>query len=245
MSTIVIYDVDSVNIKFVVCPFETRCNAMPNLDPAPVDLKEACIVAAREVIAEQGVEGLSLRDVARKLGVSHQAPYRHYPSRDHLLAEIMRRCFEDFATHLDQGMDTVDADASLEAMGRAYLAYAQLKPLEYRLMFGTPWPEPAQHPELVRHALHAFNLLRHGLRRKHGDVPTEHARADQDAMFIWSALHGMASIAQANVMQHLDLAPQAAAGLEDDLMHKIGAALAAPHHPLAAKAAKAAKRSRP
>ena len=57
-----------------------------------LDLKEACIQAAREVIAEQGTEGLSLRDVARKLGVSHQAPYRHYPSRDHLLAAIMQRC---------------------------------------------------------------------------------------------------------------------------------------------------------
>jgi AcrR family transcriptional regulator len=38
------------------------------------DLKEACVQAAREVIAEQGVEGLSMRDVARKLGISHQAP---------------------------------------------------------------------------------------------------------------------------------------------------------------------------
>ncbi len=60
--------------------------AMPD---KPADLKEACIQAAREVIAEQGVESLSMRDVSRKLGVSHQAPYRHFPSRDHLLAEIM------------------------------------------------------------------------------------------------------------------------------------------------------------
>jgi AcrR family transcriptional regulator len=59
-------------------------------------LKEACVQAAREVIAERGVENLSMRDVARKLSVSHQAPYRHFESRDHLLAEIMRRCFVDF-----------------------------------------------------------------------------------------------------------------------------------------------------
>ena len=54
------------------------------------DLREACVQAAREVIAERGVEGLSMRDVARRLGISHQAPYRHFESRDHLLAEIMR-----------------------------------------------------------------------------------------------------------------------------------------------------------
>ena len=75
---------------------------MPRKIEEPIELKEACVRAAREVIAEHGVEQLSLREVARKLGVSHQAPYRHYPSRDHLLAEVMRRCFESFARSLDE-----------------------------------------------------------------------------------------------------------------------------------------------
>ena len=66
-----------------------------------LDVKEACVQAAREAIAEHGLEKLSLRDVARRLGVSHQAPYKHYPSRDHLLAEVMRRCFQRFAADLD------------------------------------------------------------------------------------------------------------------------------------------------
>lgn len=52
-------------------------------------------------MAAQGTEGLSMRDVARKLNISHQAPYKHFPSRTHLLAEIMRRCFEDFARFID------------------------------------------------------------------------------------------------------------------------------------------------
>ena len=65
------------------------------------DLRDACVCAAREAIAKHGIESLSLRDVARRLGVSHQAPYKHYPSRDHLLAEVMRRCFQQFAQHLD------------------------------------------------------------------------------------------------------------------------------------------------
>jgi AcrR family transcriptional regulator len=83
---------------------------MPRLQTAaapPLDLRDACIVAAQEVIAERGVENLSLRDVARKLGVSHQAPYRHYPSRDHLLAEVMRRCFQRFAAPPGCGLRAV------------------------------------------------------------------------------------------------------------------------------------------
>ena len=63
-------------------------------------LKAACLKAAREAIAEHGLEQLSLREVARRLGVSHQAPYKHFPSRDHLLAEVIRQCFEDFAASL-------------------------------------------------------------------------------------------------------------------------------------------------
>ncbi len=184
-------------------------------------LREACVQAAREVIAEHGVESLSMRDVARKLNISHQAPYRHFESRDHLLAEIMRRCWADFAQHLDDRPRTGNPGADLEAMGHAYLSYARRKPLEYRLMFGTPWPEPAQHPDLVQHAVRAFNLLRDSLRAMHGGQPEEHAQADRQAMFIWSTLHGMASITQANVMQHLNLAAGVEQALPADVMARI------------------------
>jgi AcrR family transcriptional regulator len=193
-------------------------------DPAS-SLKEACVQAAREVIAEHGVESLSMRDVARKLGISHQAPYRHFESRDHLLAEIMRRCFADFARHLDERPRTGNPEADLGAMGHAYLNYARQKPFEYRLMFGTPWPEPAQHPALVQHAVHAFNLLRDSLRAMHGHRPEQHAQADREAMFIWSTLHGMASITQANLMQHLNLAKGVERALPADLMARIGLGL--------------------
>ena len=197
-----------------------------------LDLKEACIQAAREVIAEQGIEGLSLRDVARKLGVSHQAPYRHYPSRDHLLAAIMQRCFEDFANNLDQASQTHTSDALL-GMGEAYMRYAAQHPLEYRLMFGTPWPEPAAHPELVRHAVHAFDLLRNHLLQRlqqrasapQSDMLALLAQAELQALFIWSALHGMASIQQSNVMQHLVLTPGVPAQSEPYLMGMMHTAL--------------------
>lgn len=190
-----------------------------------LELKEACIQAAREVIAEQGVEGLSMRDVARRLDISHQAPYRHFPSRDHLLAEIMRRCFEDFADFLDQNANAHSQDA-LRAMGEAYMAYAAQKPLEYRLMFGTPWPEPAAHPELVKHAVHAFDVLRKNLLKKHGDKQNAKKQAELEAMFIWSALHGLATIEQSNVMQHLVLSQGVQVHSKDFMMLMIQSALA-------------------
>lgn len=196
-----------------------------------LDLKESCFRAAREVIAERGVEGLSMRDVARKLKVSHQAPYRHFESRDHLLAEVMRQCFAEFARHLDTRKGSRDPTRDLAAMGLSYLDFAAKKPLEYRLMFGTPWPEPARYPDLVRNATHAFDILRDALRRKHGEGPDARARVDLDALFIWSTLHGLASITQANVMEHLQISAEVMSRFTEYSMQKMGVALVAAPQP--------------
>ena len=188
------------------------------------DLKDACVDAAREAIAAHGVEQLSLRDVARRLGVSHQAPYRHYPSRDHLLAEVMRRCFEHFATHLDARTRSDDPNAELESLGRQYLSFALAHPLEYRLMFGTPWPQAAEHPELQRDATHAFDILRHALARVHGvDLP--HGLVDQDAMFIWSTMHGLAGLLGGSCMPHLEISEDDQQGIPQHVLSMVGMAL--------------------
>lgn len=191
------------------------------------ELKEACIAAAREVIAEQGIEALSLRDVARRLGVSHQAPYKHYPSRDHLLAEVLRRCYEDFARQLDARPRFEVPEQDLGSLGEAYLRYAAAHPLEYRLMFGTPWPPAAEHPDLVRAAAHAFDVLRGVLRRLHGSGAAKSARVDLDAMFIWSCMHGVASIGQGDVVAQLRLAPKVHSQAGAHVMQMISRAMAA------------------
>jgi len=172
---------------------------------APMELREACVIAAQEVIAEKGIENLSLRDVARKLGVSHQAPYKHYPSRDHLLAEVMRRCFQRFAEHLDQRGQFEDPKQDLAALGRQYLRYAREHALEYRLMFDTRWPESAEHPDLIRDAVHTYDILRKVLRRMHGTSSAQKDQVDLDALYIWSTVHGMAGVMNGNCIDKLNL----------------------------------------
>ncbi|MBX9870703.1 MAG: TetR/AcrR family transcriptional regulator [Burkholderiaceae bacterium] len=198
---------------------------MPKTPDAPIDLKEACVRAAHEFIAEQGVEQLSLRDVARRLGVSHQAPYKHYPSRDHLLAEVIRRCYRDFAIYLDARGEHGDPWDDLGALGRRYQAFAASHPVEYRLMFGTPWPLNAEESGLAAEATHAFDVLRTVLRRIHGADKSQRAQVDLDALFIWSNMHGMASIAQSSVMPHLGLAPGVSRRAQDHLRDMIGHAM--------------------
>ena len=95
---------------------------------------------------------------------------------------------------------------------------------------------------LVADAVHAFDILRNNLRRRLGDAPGMQARADRDAMFIWSALHGMASITRSQAMDCLQLAPGVGAAFKDYLMCKVGAALEVPVDPEAPPRRKAGRR---
>lgn len=207
-----------------------------------IELREACIVAARDVIAEQGVEGLSLRDVARRLGVSHQAPYRHYPSRDHLLAEVMRRCFQRFAAHLDARPRFDAPEEDLASLGMQYLAYAQQNPLEYRLMFSTPWPRTGEEAGLARDAAHAFDVLRGVLQRLHGDSPESRTLVELDALHVWSTMHGLAGVMNGPCIAELDISRAAIDGAVQHAMMRLGAGLGVDPPPAAPSSARRSKR---
>ena len=195
--------------------------------PEALELKDACIEAAQAVIAEHGIEKLSLRDVARRLNVSHQAPYKHYPSRDHLLAEVIRRCFRRFTVALNSRNRSDDPIEDMRALGTSYLNFALQNPLEYRLMFGTPWPQVQVSPELVIDCQHSFNVLREALTPLYAGTGAEADVIDADAMFVWSSMHGLATILQSQVMQHLDLKPDVIQHAAENVMQMIDVALVA------------------
>ena len=193
-------------------PAGRHCAMMARtLKSTGADLREACLSEAMAIINASGVEKLSLREVARRVGVSHQAPYRHFPNRDHLLAEIVRRAFADFADALRAAPRTDEPVADSLAMGLAYVRFALTEPLKYRLMFGGSLPEPHAHPEMMRGARDAFDVLRTALARIHeaqGEAP-QHDVIDSEALFAWSSLHGVVSLLRTDAMGTLDLAPGA------------------------------------
>ncbi|TGD99049.1 TetR/AcrR family transcriptional regulator [Methylobacterium nonmethylotrophicum] len=200
---------------------------MSDTGPARRDLREACLATALAIVGEEGLEKLSLREVARRLGVSHGAPYKHFPSRDHILAEIVARAFAAFAAHLDASPRTGDARRDMGAMGRAYLAYALDHPLDYRLMFGTPLPDPADHPEMMRQARHAFALLKERLRAVHAADGRrfDDGRLDRDALFVWSTMHGLAGILSGAALSQVGLPDEVLATAPEHALSLIGAAL--------------------
>lgn len=186
------------------------------------NLREACITEAMAIIDTAGVEHLSMREVARRLNVSHQAPYKHFESRDHILAEILTRSFEDFARALAARPKTSEPRADLAAMGYAYLQYAAENPLQYRLMFGTPLPNPAQHPLMIEKAQVAFALLRAVIAQM--PLPND---PDLNALFVWSTMHGLASIVQMQMFQKLSVSEHTLAEMVGHVLAGIDTALAA------------------
>ncbi|MDJ0922598.1 MAG: TetR/AcrR family transcriptional regulator [Henriciella sp.] len=193
----------------------------------PVDLKQACIDEAFAIIQSKGLEKLSLRDVARRLGVSHQAPYKHFASRDHILAAVVARCYAEFALYMEANVPETDSFESLHAMGLAYLNYAREHPLEYRLMFGSVLPDPELHEEMMQQAQYAFSLLHNKLEK----LPLKHA-ADMatdlekhDAIFVWSTLHGLATLLQSGVTDTLTLSQAEKAVAIERAMSRISLAL--------------------
>jgi AcrR family transcriptional regulator len=186
----------------------TRQPPTSALQARPADTREACLAQSLAIIEEKGLEALSLREVARRLGVSHQAPYKHFASRDHILAELIARAMSTFADALDSRERHGDPILDLESMGRAYMDYAVRHPLNYRLMFGSMLENPETHPSILQAGQRAFGILRAaiaGLNRL--DAIRSDDDIELDALFTWATVHGTVSLMQSHATSLRHLSP--------------------------------------
>ncbi len=197
---------------------------MPQQRKRPEDLKTACVDEALSIIEEQGLDGLSLREVARRLGVSHAAPYKHFASRDHILAAVVSRAYRNFAACLEARPSAKTAHEDLHNMGIAYIEYAFERPLHYRLMFDTALPDPESHPDMLAEAKHAFALLQKGVEAVHDATrgPGPHEETDHDALFIWSTLHGLVGAMQSDAMKTVEVSKQTLERAIPEIMMRMG-----------------------
>lgn len=92
------------------------------------DLPKAVLRTAAQILEKEGLEALSVREVARRAGVSHNAPYRHFPDREKLLEALAAEGFELLGEAL--------ASRPRREMGEAYVEFALAHPQRFRLMFG-------------------------------------------------------------------------------------------------------------
>jgi AcrR family transcriptional regulator len=156
------------------------------------DLREALLLAAAAALNEMPVEEVSLREIARRAGVSHAAPKHHFASLGQLLAEVVAGGFEDFHQALQMAANR-DADQSprsrLMAMGRAYLRFAADNPAIYSLMFGKRDNVVTTTPRLAAAMLASWGILEIQVSDYVGI-----SRAHYGAVTVWSGVHGLAML---------------------------------------------------
>lgn len=151
------------------------------------DLRRALLDAAEALIAE-GDGDPSLRAVARRAGVSHAAPYKHFADRHGLRAGVAKRGFEALRGEMERAAANA-GEAPLRAIGRAYLGFALAHPARYRLMFGPEFAGARGTPELETAAQAAFEAL--VARQPHGDTQTGDRAT---AVAYWSLVHGLGTL---------------------------------------------------
>lgn len=157
------------------------------------NLRHTLVSKAVEIVANGGIEQLSLRALAREIGVSQAAPYRHFADKEALLAAIAAEGREKLATAMQQAMGDIPADPSgaLRRGGRAYIEFASSNPETYRFMYQMKAKGLIEDKEC---AGDAFDLLRQTLEA--GIAAGVFKPFDQQAALLacWSLVHGYAQL---------------------------------------------------
>ena len=160
------------------------------------NLRQALIDAALALIAERGPQGFSLADLARELGVSPAAPYRHFRDRAALLAEIAQRGFELFEAELTGAWDLGRPEPSRAMIrcGRAYLNFGRRQPALYTVMFESGLPMDSD-AALLRASERSFGVLLTAAETLCAAIPRDRRPPPMMvALHVWSMAHGTASL---------------------------------------------------
>ena len=151
------------------------------------DLPAALLRAAGKTLERRGIGALSLRETARRAGVSHNAPYRHFLHREALLAALAAEGFAMLGERL-RGQPGRE-------MGEAYVRFALQQPQRFRLMFGGLVPM-TKYPELRNAAQGAYQALIEAFK----ELP----RPELAAAAAWSLVHGLSQLLLDGHFTHTD-----------------------------------------
>jgi len=153
------------------------------------DLRNALLDAARAILEEEGLAALSLRAVARRAGVSHAAPYRHFPNHEALLVELAVEGFGELRSELRGAVAPSEpVPDRISQVGAAYMRFAARRPALLRLMFGPQLPGRLDHPQLHAAADSIGEEIGNAL-----NDPTL-------GLATWAAMHGLAMLSIENIV---------------------------------------------
>lgn len=156
-------------------------------------LREALVRDGLLLLEETGEAGFSLRELARRLGVSANAAYRHFASKEALLEAMAAEGFRRFAAAQAAALAGAgDPARGFLAAGRAYVAFAEAQPALFRIMFGR-FAAGRGEGEMRLAGEAAFQGLRLGVAALLGR-PLDDAAVDVAALQAWSLVHGLSHL---------------------------------------------------
>ncbi|NJM34433.1 MAG: TetR/AcrR family transcriptional regulator [Rhodomicrobium sp.] len=159
------------------------------------NLRKTLLDAAEAELAEKGIEGFSLRAIAKRAGVSHAAPAHHFRDVKGLLTALAADGFSRFlATQkARQSLAGGNSHNQLVAAGLGYIEFALTHPALFRLMFSSDRPDFGD-PALGKAAGEAFGALAEDVKRVTGADPYRSPTGMLDVMAAWSIAHGLADL---------------------------------------------------
>ncbi|MBV9264952.1 MAG: TetR/AcrR family transcriptional regulator [Acidobacteriaceae bacterium] len=123
-----------------------------------MDSRERVLKAAVELMNKEGLTALSMREVARRAGVSHQAPYHYFENREAILAAIAEEGFKNLNAALESASGRHAADC-LVAAGRIYVEFALSHPAHFHVMFRPELVDLRRYPSAQAEASRGFGTL--------------------------------------------------------------------------------------
>ena len=160
-------------------------------------LREALLQAAIHLIAEVGPAAFTLREVARRAGVSHNAPYRHFRDKEELMAAVAAQGFRELnQAMLDATKLPPNPVERLKAAGLAYVDFALRRPQHFTVMFDAP-VSTRKHPQSADAGEQAFGTLLSFVKSCQDEKQLPSGDLHQLALLAWSMVHGIAKLATA------------------------------------------------
>ncbi len=157
-------------------------------------MRRALVDAALEIVKEQGVGAISLREAARRAGVTHGAPYRHFADRAALVAAVAEEGFRELHGAAEAASSAAGTEPlkRFQALGVAYVKYAVEHPAHFRVMFGVE--ASGATPEVRAAESAVFSLTVHALAEAQRAGLVIEGPPPELALCAWSMMHGLSGL---------------------------------------------------
>lgn len=196
------------------------------------DLRRTLLDATLELIAERGVDGFTLREVARRAGVSHAAPYHHFADRAALVAALVEESFAQLDQAMREATESVkNARDRLARLGVAYILWAWHNPARFRVMW-RPELRKCDDPSAVEQAAdNSYLIVQETIRQALPPSRRTETEIGSACLAAWSSVHGFSMLLLDGSLSEEPHTEAEIVGMAEDLVGRtVSGVLSLPRH---------------